>query len=357
MVVALSGGDRERTHVVILNQVANADAPPHPLTDQLHRQGVQTHEVRCGRRRYADEARALATYLDRERATLVHTHGYHSTWVAFWATRGRQVARVSTVHGYLTRTLKERLYNVIDRLVLRRFDAVIAVSPGIHDQLLRSGLSAARVHLVQNGLSSAQGGDRAAQRRRFGIAESDRVVGWIGRLSVEKGPDLFLRAVTNVRGARALIVGDGPERRPLEAQATQLGIGDRVVFAGFQPNAAELLPAIDVLALSSRMEGTPMVVLEAVAAGVPIVSFAVGGIPDLLNDRSGWLVARDDVQALSVALDAALSDPAEGARRAAEARKALAERLSLDRWLARVWTVYESAMALQRGGETISRSM
>ncbi|MGH7676975.1 MAG: glycosyltransferase [Gemmatimonadaceae bacterium] len=347
VVVALASAARDTTQVVVLNQVADRDAPPHPMTAQLQRHGVTVEEIRCGRRRYGAEARALEEHLRRVSAALVHTHGYHGTVVAYFAAKDLGIPLVSTVHGYLTRSLKERVYNVIDRLLLRRFQAVIAVSHGIREQLLQSGLPPQRVHLVQNGMAAHVADDRDRAREALGLDAADRVVGWIGRLSPEKGPDLFLRAyASSGASGHAVIVGDGPEQPRLRDLAQTLGLdSQRVVFAGFRPNAAELLTAFDVLALTSRMEGTPMVILEAVARGVPIVSFAIGGIPDLLNNDSAWLAPPENVDAIAESLRAALGQPDEARRRATNARERLADRLSIESWVERISKVYDAAVS------------
>jgi len=347
VVIALAAAAKDRTRVVILNQVATPGAPPFPLAEHIRRRGVAVEEIRCGRRRYGAEARALERHLREIGACLVHTHGYHATWVGYRAAKRARLPVVATVHGYLKRSLKERLYNALDRRLLRRFDGIIAVSQGIRDQLVESGVDGDRVRVVQNGLPAPiQTGGRAAAREQLGLGADERVAGWIGRLSHEKGPDIFLRALalSNASG-RAIIVGEGPELNSLQELARTLGLEDeRVRFVGYRPDAAELLPAFDVMALTSRMEGTPMVILEAVAAGVPIVAFEVGGVPQLLNNDTAWLVPAENIAALAVALRAALSSPEDGARRAASARARLADRLSLDRWLENVWSVYVWAL-------------
>lgn len=341
VVVALASATRDRTRAVILNQVSDPAAPPLPLVTQLRQHGVATDEIRCGRRRYRAEARTLERLLRQAGAGLIHTHGYHGTWVGYFAAKPLNLPLVATVHGYLTRSIKERLYNALDRRLLRKFDAVIAVSQGIRDQLVKSGVRPDRVRVVQNGLAApARAMGRSEARELLGLGPEERAVGWIGRLSPEKGPDLFLRALARSDAGTGVIVGEGPEHPRLIELARSLGIQDRVRFAGFRPNAAELLPAFDVMALTSRMEGTPMVILEAVAAGVPIVAFEVGGIPQLLNNETAYLVPAEDVQALADALRAALTAPGVAAGRARDAHAALADRLSLDRWLEKVWSVY-----------------
>jgi glycosyltransferase involved in cell wall biosynthesis len=118
------------------------------------------------------------------------------------------------------------------------------------------------------------------------------VVGWVGRLSPEKGPDVFLDALALLKdtNVRACIVGDGPERARLESQAVLLGVSDRIKWTGSIPDAGRIFSAFDTFVLSSRTEGTPVVLIEAVNAGVAVIATRVGGIPDLLSEKEAFLV-------------------------------------------------------------------
>jgi glycosyltransferase involved in cell wall biosynthesis len=116
-------------------------------------------------------------------------------------------------------------------------------------------------------------------------------------------------------------------------------------FPGERPGAAALMSALDVLVISSRTEGTPMVLLEAMSAGVPVVSFSVGGIPNVLNDEAGWLVTPGDPHALAEAIRQVLLDPAEAKRRASRARAIVATRFGIDQWISSIDALYRSILA------------
>jgi glycosyltransferase involved in cell wall biosynthesis len=346
VIAALAAAQPATTHVVALNQLAAESDPAHPFPMRLRERGIHASEIRSGRRQYAAEARALAELIARERADVVHSHGYHGDVVAWLATRRGAGARVATVHGYIRRNFKEHAFNVVDRTVLRRFDAVIAVSAPLRAELVSSGIAAKRVHLVENGLAPAGARvERTEARARLGVPHDARVCGWIGRLSPEKGPDLFVEALLATPDVLGVLIGDGPERAALEQRVRDAGAAARIHHAGFRADAAALLPAFDALALTSRTEGTPMVILEAVAAGVPVVAFAVGGVPALLDDSVAWVVDSGDVAAIARAIEEATSSPAEGALRAERARARLNDRLSTERWVERTNAVYEEACA------------
>lgn len=143
------------------------------------------------------------------------------------------------------------------------------------------------------------------------------VVGLIGRLVPEKGGHVFLRAVSLVRAvvpqARFVVVGDGPLRDTLEQRAASLGVADVVDFVGFRSDVRELMCALDVLAVPSLSDGSPLVVLEAMATGVPVVASETGGLPDLVRPgENGLLVRPGDAEDLARAIVSLLLDP-EGA--------------------------------------------
>jgi glycosyltransferase involved in cell wall biosynthesis len=192
-----------------------------------------------------------------------------------------------------------------------------------------------RLVVLPNAIADRPPVDRVEARERLGIDTTSPVIGWVGRLSPEKRPQHFLdalRQLDRTTSCHALVVGDGPLAPALRDRVQASGLGDRVRFAGSVPDAGALMAAFDLLVLSSATEGTPMTVLEAMQAGVPVVSTAVGGVPAMLGEDAGWLVPPDDVAALADAMRHALGDAAERARRRALARQRLRERFSVATW-------------------------
>jgi glycosyltransferase involved in cell wall biosynthesis len=285
----------------------------------------------------------VAALLRQRQAPLVHTHVYHADFVGYWAARSCRMPVVATVHGFVGGDWKNRLYQSLDRRLLRRFDAVICVSEGVRARLAGAGGDPARLRVIPNGHPGGATVPRAVARERLGIVDGTPTIGWVGRLSAEKGADLLLAALpqVGVPGARAVLLGAGEEERRLGTLGAALGLPEGAVrLVGERADAASLLGAFDVLVISSRTEGLPMVLLEAMAVGTPVVAFAVGGIPDVLGDESGWLVPAGDVPALAAGIRHALGARDEAARRAAVARRTLEARFGLDRWLRTVEAVY-----------------
>jgi len=171
------------------------------------------------------------------------------------------------------------------------------------------------------------------------------LVGVIARLQPEKGLDHFLKAAARVAAlvpeARFIVVGDGPLRGELEALARRIGVGESVCFLGFRADAREVTGLLDVLVVPSLTEGSPLVVLEAMAAGVPVVASDVGGIPDQIrHEREGLLVPPGDPKALEVALLCLLRDPAYARVLGEEGRRRAHSKFGHGRMVRRIEEVY-----------------
>lgn len=324
-------------------------APPPALMDRLDRVAVEM--VRTTARGYRDEARAVMQLARHHGAALVHTHGYRPDLVVGTAAVHAGLRWVSTAHGFTSETWRLRLYEALQRRRWRAAEAVIAVSRPLAERIVGAGVPAARVHTLANALPTGILPSRGEARQALGLSSEDRrpIALWIGRLSVEKGADLALDAWAALAAdhrPRLLVIGDGPERSALELQAAALGLGADVQFCGAVPQAHRLLPAADLLVLSSRTEGTPMVLLEAMQAGVPIVAAAVGGVPDLLAGGAGRLVAAVSPEAMAAAVAELVAEPAAAAALGAAGRARVAADYAHGAWIARHQALYAAAPVL-----------
>jgi glycosyltransferase involved in cell wall biosynthesis len=252
---------------------------------------------------------------------ILHAHGSKAAMLIAVPGLFNAFIRVTTVHGLKRRTS-----------FLRAFDRVIAVS-----QTVANALPGLPVDVVMNGvpLSACPPDPEPGNQPPLVIA--------IGRLVPVKGFDVLLRAWADVPSARLLIVGDGPERAVLEAQARHLGVSSRVTFAGFRPDVRALLATADLMVIASRREGLPLVLVEALQARRPVVSTAVGGMLGFLPPET--LVPAENPVALAVTVNTALADlPAYG--KLFEALWAFARReLTDDAMVARTEAVYRSVLA------------
>lgn len=345
-VLGLSAGLAEAGVGVVLGVLADASSAP--FIERARADGRRVEVIPSPGRNYWRDWSGLRRLVREHRIDVVHTHGYRADMMGFLAARSEARPVVCTAHGFTDGSRKNRLNQTLANLALRRDDAVIAVSAPLAARLAAMGISADRISTIPNAWRppSAPPLDRGQARAQLGLMEDGPILGWVGRLSEVKGPDIAVAAMTHVRQKSALLVfvGDGPDRAALEAQVATLGLGRRVRFAGSILGASAILPAFDGLVLSSRSEGTPMILLEAIHAGVPIAAAAVGGVPDLLAEGSALLVAPNDAVALASAMDEILTRPGPARARALAARARVAERFSPAEWVSRHLSVYQRVM-------------
>lgn len=270
---------------------------------------------------------------------LVHAHIYASAAAAALATAGTGVPLVVTEHTEAP--WRRRRSRAVSRWLYGRATRIVAVSTAI-SRLLASGYGVRRDRLsvVTPAVLPLPAPPSA---RRGG-----QLVGLAGRLQASKGVDVFLRAAAQVRGlvptARFVVVGDGPLRGELECLAAQLGMADHVDFLGFRDDARSVIASLDVLVVPSRTDGAPLVVFEAMAAGVPVLASAVGGIPDQIrHDVDGLLVPSGDPAAVAGALAGLLTDSERAVRLGAAGLRRAAE-FTHDSMVETLETVYRSAL-------------
>ena len=325
-----------------------------PFLAPLSEAGVQTHQIVVSGRGYRRERTAIAALCRRLRPDVVHTHGYRPDVIDASVARELGIPIVTTAHGFTGGPWRNRFYEYLQRRAFRRFDAVVAVSRPLGERLTRAGVLSARIHTVPNAWRPlALTLEREAARRALGIPLEDFVVGWVGRLSREKGPDVLIDSLALLADVpvAASIVGSGTQRDWLEARAEQRRIGDRIRWHGLVPEAERLFPAFDVFVLSSRTEGTPVVLFEAMSAGVPIVATAVGGVPDVVSAEQVLLVRSNDPHALAAAIRDVYTRPAAAAQRARAARTRLNRDFGVAPWLERYVDIYR---LVTRAGATVA---
>ena len=344
-VVAMISAGQKMNGVHVAAVLAPGDEVGHPFIARLEALGVPVTSVVVGARSYMKEYRLLRALMHRVKPQLVHTHGYHADVIAGVLARANHIPTVSTAHGFTGGGRRNRLYERIQYLALKRANAVIAVSKPLALHLASGGISPNKIHFVPNAFTpSPNNVSRAAARDRLGIAHDALVAAWVGRLSREKGADVMLDALAQTDPSwRLSIIGDGPERDALRQQAAALGIADRITWHGLVQNAGSLLTAFDAFVLSSRTEGTPITLFEAMHAGVPIVATSVGGVPDVVTSSHAILVPSEQPKMIARALGELAIQPAAAARRSVLARERLLQSYGSAGWLDAIDAVYKAA--------------
>ncbi len=330
------------------------------LADDFRAAGVEV--VPMGMRAKFDPAclMRLRRYVARERIDVVHTHMDVADFYGALAGRlGGARCVVATKHApdefRTRRTWKRYPFLVLERLAYEMEDAVIVVSEGLASFLEKAvRLPRRKMVVIGHGIDGVfSAGPRPEARRAPGLPPFDPLLGAVGRLSPEKGHVVLLRALPQIVAAfpRAglVLLGDGRSRPELEAEAHRLGIADRIVFLGYRRDVPALLAALDLFVQPSLYEGFGISLLEAMAAGLPIVASRVGGIPELVQDgTTGLLVPPQDPTALASAAVRLLRDRDEAGRLGAAAALRARERYSLRAVAARVDGLYRDILGRKR---------
>jgi glycosyltransferase involved in cell wall biosynthesis len=334
MVASLAGGARRAGHNVAVA------AAPGPLAAELD---VEVFPLPVVRRRPATAAQAawaLAGPLREWRPDLVHCHNPGMAVVTSLATfRGRRRPALASVHG-----VAEEDYPAAARALRLAGLPSVACGPGVAAALAEHGVDVKAT--IVNGVAPAPPpADRVALAREWTIPPEAPLVVNVGRLVHQKNQALAVRALAEVPDAFLLVLGEGALRSELEQEAVRAGVEDRVVLAGVRPDARAVLGAADAVVISSRWEGLPLVALEALAAGKPLVATAVRGVRELLGDGETALVVEPgDAGALATALRRVLDDPGL-ARRLGERGRQLAAQYTEEQMIQAFLEVYDSLLA------------
>ncbi|WP_407682520.1 glycosyltransferase family 4 protein [Pseudomonas machongensis] len=296
---------------------------------------------------------------------LINTHNFKGMVFGWLAATLWRLPLVTTQHGFTPRSTKQRFYTWLSLQLCRTptVATVVCVAESIARIHRQAGVPASKLQVIPNGLpdpvasvqsapvgaGSSRDGNTAVQSQ--GSRQAPWLAGYVGRLSSEKGPDLFLDTLIPLcqrhPHLHAVMLGDGPERATLQGRIDAAGLSERITLPGFQRDMQAWMTRLDALVISSRTEGTPMILLEAMQDGVPVVAFGVGGIPDVIeHGRSGLLAAPLAVDELAAHLQALLDDPQQAEELVARARQTQRERYHLPT-LAQRWALVYQGTAME----------
>lgn len=297
----------------------------------------------------------LYRILSRGSFHLVHTHGYFADIIGTPVCKFLKIPYLSTCHGFISNDRNLKTYNRLDRLALQFCEKVITVSEEIKNDLLRNGIKESRIVVIQNAVQNSYKEEELAhqriEKRRFLSIEKDEfVIGYVGRLSEEKGVHYLIEAGSVMKESsepfKIVIIGDGPRRKELQAQAKSKGLEKEVILAGFQNDVEEWFSVFDAFVLPSLTEGTPMALLEAMSAGIPPIASAVGGIPKVVEDGvNGFLVAPGDFRAISEKVIALKKNPGLQKKIALEAINLIRNRFDVHEWCRKIEAQYNELLA------------
>lgn len=291
---------------------------PNAFVAAARAQGVEVNVI-SERFRFDPRAiRQLRRIVARRKPDIVQTHMIKSHFLTKLSGIGRKYPWVAYHHGYTTTDLKMRGYNQLNRWSLPSAARVITVCGPFAEDLSQAGVPRDRIIVCHNSVTAppvVPEDRKRALKERLHIVDGEQVVLAVGRLSREKGHRDLVDAISRLRELnlalrfKLVIVGEGPERDSLERAVDQKGLGASVIFIGHVEDISPYYAIAGALALPSHSEGSPNVLLEAMAAGLPVVATEVGGVPEIaINDQNALLVAPGDSDSFAQALNRVLTD-------------------------------------------------
>jgi glycosyltransferase involved in cell wall biosynthesis len=330
--------------------------------ERLREQGVEPELVEIKSMLGRTDRTLVREHLRAVSPDLLHTHLGYSDFLGGLAARSLGVPTVATLHVMeWERSLRENTKGRLMALARRRCAArVIAVSEAARRRYLETGWDhPERVVTVHNGIAGERRpGAGPAIRAELGLGPDELVVAMVSVLRPGKGHDVAAQAIGALRERfpklRLLVLGDGPDR---EAVLESLRpAGDAVLAPGFRPDVLSVLDGVDVLIQPSRVDALPTALIEAMAAGVPVIASDVGGIPEIVVDGETGILVESPLsgEALSGVLAGLLEDPGARALMGAAGRERFERQFALGPWMDRLEPVYEEAIREQGAGAGLS---
>jgi glycosyltransferase involved in cell wall biosynthesis len=321
------------------------------LKEQCERQGIETHVLEIGGMFDFGWVRNACRLVRREGISLIHAHEFTGNTYGSLVAKLAGVPLVATVHGksYYSEQCKRRLaYRAVSRVA-----TMVAVSEDLKRFITGTvGVPAGRIKVIYNGqeiLPQIRQEEKARLRGEFGLGENESVVGVVGSLYPVKGHEYLLAAVPQVLKThprtKFLIVGRGDLDAPLKEEVKRAGLEKQVRFLGFREDVAALLSLMDIFVLPSLSEGLSIALLEAMAAGIPVVATNVGGNPELVVDgETGYSVPPRDADALAAKLRLLLGDKCLAKKLGENGQKRVQQKFSLQAMADNYQELYESCL-------------
>jgi glycosyltransferase involved in cell wall biosynthesis len=350
----LPPGERIETSVATFERASEGQAAPNPFLEALCEAGIPA--FRIVQHSVADRrsVTGLREAIQRFAPDIVQTHAVKGHFLMRMSGLSAGSPWIAFHHGYTFPDLKMRAYNQLDRWSLRGASRIVTVSQAFERQLCRRGIPPERISVLHNAMDPGwmDSLPKASHLRAdLGIAAGERVVLTVGRLSQEKAHTDLVLAMKRLHElspqtpARLILVGEGPERNRIQQIARACGVAEKITFAGFIGDPRPYYAIADVVVLSSLTEGSPNALLEAMAARVPVVATAVGGIPEIVQDQeSALLIPSRQPEALASAIAATFADPVAASRRAAAARTLIETRHSPQARVAQLVKIYQQSI-------------
>lgn len=329
----------------------NSGKPDPEIHLQAESQGISTDVISCNKRFDMGSIKKIKDYVKKENIVLIHTHGYKSNLYGMVASRLAGIPVVTTLHGWIGEDYKARFYELVDKLVVKRMDHVVSVSPVISKELGSLKVNEDKVSFIPNGIDTERfspASDGPDMRAIFG-AKDALIIGTVGRLGPEKGHLYLMEAFKEISAlvpeARLLIVGGGFLEEVLAGKAWELGIEDKVKLVGNQADMAAAYKSMDIFVLPSLIEGLPLVLLEAMSMELPVIASDVGGIPHVIGKGEGIIVPPKGIYELRYAIFGLVKDAELRRNMGKKARERIVKDFSLRSFYKKYTDTYKKVLS------------
>lgn len=331
------------------------------IGDKARAKGLTFYEIKERGKFDPRVLRELRQIVVRHDINLIHGHDHKSDLFAYllrrWLWR-QQLTVVSTAHAWVMLGLKGELYRRLDLSLMRRFDHLIAVSHATKDEMVDAGVPASLISVIHNGIDTEAWSPRrtvSTLQDELSLGQGFPVIGYVGRIMPEKDLETWLRAAALLAQkfplARFVLVGEGKDNatfNQLKQLAAELGIADRTYFPGYRSDLLPIYAAFDIFVLSSRREGLPNSILEAMALGLPVVTTDVAGARELVVDgQTGYVRPQGDAQGMARAIIALAENERLRRHMSRSGRERIEREFSFVTRLERIEALYESILGVK----------
>ena len=361
VLLELSAELKKLGHSATIGIFKNLHSPNLELLEKAKEYSLNTQVFECNGRFDLKTVSMISSYVKENSVDVIHSHGYKSNIYAVLSNIKNKKPLVSTCHNWINSNARMGFYTFLDKLFLKRFDAVISVSTPVKELLLKSGISPKKISLIENGVNLDRfqvNGNGKNLKKDLRLPDNRKIIGTVGRLTKEKGHTYFLKAAKKILDLNEncifLVVGDGELREDLNEEAKSLGISRNILFTGKRDDIPDLLSLMDIFVLPSLLEGQPMALLEAMAAKRPVIATTVGDIPKILkNGELGILVPLFNPEAVADGILSCLNNLEKANQIASMAYSEVAKNYSSARMAKEYLTIYNAVI---KGGFNGSRS-
>lgn len=352
VVLSLTAAQKEMGHEPVIGVFHNRHQPHLEIAREARKRDLAVEIFACNGRFDWAAVRAIRSFVAARSVEVVHTHGYKSDIYGRFAVKGLSAAFVATCHLWTRGTRSVRFYEFLDSFVLRSARRVVGVSDVITESLARSGIPKSKLATISNGTDLLRfQAATPSLREEMGIGQG-LLIGTVGRLETQKGMEYFIRAAREVIAVfpdtQFVVVGEGSLRSQLTELIRDLKLDSHVRLLGERTDIPGVYASLDLFALASIAEGMPMVILEALASGRPVVATRVGAVEKLvLPEVTGLLVEPGDVTGLREAMLRCLGNPAFARQLAANGAQHVRRSFSAEAMARNYSEIYRQALCAE----------